>query len=244
MKRYSMVFIILGLLTVLSVDGFAQTRRKQKPRRTVPAPVTTQQIIEQTQPEIIGQTDLRQDETPVTTTETETPTVQPTTGETESFQGKIDQFNTRIKEMNSRIGSLESSRRGDLDEKQRKLLLNLEILSRAEQRAEALREKLFSLTEKENSIKAELEQVEYDSQDEVINRNLALVGGMRPEEMREQKRRALQNKKTNLNNLLQQIQNNKTGLGENVVKADLLVEKLRAKLETEIDNTLNDLNEK
>jgi hypothetical protein len=67
---------------------------------------------------------------------------------------------------------------------------------------------------------------------------------MRPEELRDQKRRALQNKKTNLNNLLQQIQTNKAGLEENVVKADMLVEKLRLKLETDIDNALNDLNEK
>ncbi|HEX8369069.1 MAG TPA: hypothetical protein VF604_11060 [Pyrinomonadaceae bacterium] len=244
MKRYTLVFIILGLLTILSVDGFAQTKRKRKPRPIVPAPVSSQQIIEQNQPEIIGQTDVRQDETPVTTTETETQPAPETNGETESFQGKIDQFNTRIKEMNSRVSSLESSRRGELGEKQRKLLLNLEILSRAEQRTEMLREKLFSLTEKENSIKAELEQVEYDSQEDVINRNLAMVGSMRPEEMREQKRRALQNKKTNLNNLLQQIQSNKAGLQENVVKADMLVEKLRLKLETDIDNALNDLDEK
>lgn len=243
MKRYALVFVILGLLTVLSVDAFGQTRRKRKPRPTTPAPVTTQQIIEQTQPEIIGQTDTRQEETPVTTTETETPTMQETPTD-ESFQGKIDQFNTRIKDMNTRIGSLESSRRGDLSEKQRKLLLNLEILSRAEQRAENLREKLFSLTEKENSIKSELEQVEYDSQEDVINRNLAIVGSMRPEELRAQKIRVLQNKKTNLNNLLQQIQTNKAGLEENVAKADLLVEKLRLKLEIDIDDALNALDQK
>jgi chromosome segregation ATPase len=247
MKRYSLIFIVLGLLTVLSVDALAQTTRKRKPRRAAPTPVvTTQQIIDQSQPEtIIGQTDTRTEEAPVTTTETETQSVQPeTTGETESFQNKIDQFNTRIKEMSSRVSSLESSRRGELDEKQRKLLLNLEILSRAEQRAETLREKLFSLTEKENSIKAELEQVEYDSQDDVINRNLAVMGSMRPEELREQKRRQLQNKKTNLNSLLQQIQNNRAGLEENVAKADLLVEKLRQKLETDIDSALNDLDNK
>jgi DNA-directed RNA polymerase beta subunit len=243
MKRYAMVFIILGLLTVLSADAFAQTKRKRKPRQTVPAPVTSQQIIEQSQPEIIGQTEVNSEVVPFTPAGSETP-AQETPTDPEGFQTKIDQFNTRIKEMSSRVSSLESSRRGDLDEKQRKLLLNLEILSRAEQRAENLREKLFSLTEKENNLKAELEQVEYDSQDEVINRNLAMVGSMRPEELREQKRRALQNRKTNLNNLLQQIQTNKAGLEENVVKADMLVEKLRLKLETDIDTALNDLDPK
>jgi DNA-directed RNA polymerase beta subunit len=243
MKRYTLAFIILGLLTVLSVDAFGQTKRKRKPRPVVRAPVSTQQIIEQTQPEIIGQTEVNSEVVPFTPAGTETP-AQETPIDAEGFQTKIDQFNTRIKEMNSRVSSLESSRRGDLDEKQRKLLLNLEILSRAEQRAETLREKLFSLTEKENALKAELEQVEYDSQDDVINRNLAIVGSMRPEDLRDQKRRALQNKKTNLNNLLQQIQTNRAGLEENVVKADMLVEKLRVKLETDIDTALNDLDPK
>jgi DNA repair exonuclease SbcCD ATPase subunit len=242
MKRYSSIFIILGLLAVLSVDAFAQTRRKRKPR-AVPPPVSTQQIIEQSQPEVIGQTDTRQEEVPVTTGN-ETQTAPETTTDGDGFQNKIDQFNTRIKEMSSRVSSLESSRRGDLDEKQRKLLLNLEILSRAEQRAEGLREKLFTLTEKENAIKAELEQVEYDSQEDVVNRNLAITGSMRPEELRAQRLRSLQNKKTNLNALLQQIQTNKAGLEENVVKADMLVEKLRQKFETDIDNVLNDLDQK
>lgn len=245
MKRYALVFMIFGLLAVFSIDGLAQTTRKKKTRRAAPAPVTTQQIIDQTQPEIISQTGVPiQEEIPATTGETISQPVEETSTEPESFQGKIDQFNSRIKEMSTRIGSLESSRRGELDAKQRKLLLNLEILSRAEQRAETLREKLFALTERENTIKSELEQVEYDSQDDVLNRSLAVMGSMRPEELRDQKRRSLQNKKTNLTNLLQQVQSNRAGLEENVVKADMLVEKLRLKLETDIDNALNDLNDK
>lgn len=245
MKRSFLVLVILALAAVFALDGFAQTRKKtapRKPRRTIP--VTTQQIIQQAEPEIISQSEPLPIENPMPVV-TETP-LQPenTAGNSESFQERIDQFSTRIKEMSTRIGSLESSRRGDLDEKQRRLLLNLEILSRAEQRAETLREKMFALTEKENSLKSELEQVEYDSQDDVLNRNLALVGGMRPEELREQKRRSLQNKKTNINSLIQQIQATKVTLEENVAKADLLVEKLRMKLEKDIDSAINEIEPK
>jgi chromosome segregation ATPase len=251
MKRFFLVLVVMALTAAaFAVDGFAQTKRKKQsgsqPRRAIP--VSTQQIIEQTEPEIITQSQQipssdEQPSPPVNDSQQLSDAA--TTGATsESFQEKIDQFNARIKEMNSRLGSLESSRRGELDEKQRKLLLNLEILSRAEQRAETLREKLFSLTEKENSLKSDLEQIEYESQDEVLNRGIAVMGSMRPEELREQRRRSLQNKKTNMNNLLQQIQTTKRALEDNVVKADQLVEKLRVKLETDIDNALNDIEPK
>jgi chromosome segregation ATPase len=252
MKRFFLVLVVMALTAAaFAVDGFAQTKRKKQsgsqPRRAIP--VSTQQIIEQTEPEIITQSqqipssDEQQQPSPVNDSQqlSDAATIGATS---ESFQEKIDQFNARIKEMNSRLGSLESSRRGELDEKQRKLLLNLEILSRAEQRAETLREKLFSLTEKENSLKSDLEQIEYESQDEVLNRGIAVMGSMRPEELREQRRRSLQNKKTNMNNLLQQIQTTKRALEDNVVKADQLVEKLRVKLETDIDNALNDIEPK
>ena len=255
MKRFFLVLFVMALTAAFAVDGFAQTKRKKQngsgsqPRRALP--VSTQQIIEQNEPEIISQTqqipssDEQQQQTPTVNDSGQLSSDATTTGGTsESFQEKIDQFSARIKEMNSRLGSLESSRRGELDEKQRKLLLNLEILSRAEQRAESLREKLFSLTEKENTLKSVLEQIEYESQDEVLNRGIAVMGSMRPEELREQRRRTLQNKKTNTNNLLQQIQTTKRALEENVVKADQLVEKLRVKLETDIDSALNDIEQK
>lgn len=253
MKRFSLILAVFVLLSVFATEDFGQTSpsKKRKPRRktstpTRVVPVSTQQIIDQNQPEIISQQQVEQTPTvdpnsSVTENQSTTETPTETSG---SFQERIDQFNTRIREMSTRIGSLESSRKGDLDEKQRKLLLNLEILSRAEQRAEGLRDKLYSLTEKENSIKSEIEQVDFDSQDDVINRSIAIVGGMRPEEMREQRRRVLQNKKTNLTNLLSQIQGTKASLEENVVKADLLVDKLRQKLEKEIDDALNQLDNK
>jgi hypothetical protein len=232
-------FWILTILSLAFTVGAASAQTKRKKNKPQPAiPVTTQQIIEQNQPEIVvpeTQTPLENQSQPVT--EYQNPNGEPTT-DSQSFQSKIDEFGNRIKEISTRVGSLEASRRGDLDEKQRRLLLNLEILSRAEQRAESLRQKLFELTEKESTIKSRLDQIEYESSEEVINRSVALAGGLRPEVLREQRRKALDGEKTNLNNLLRQIQSNRTNLEENVTKADLMVEKLRLKLEKEIDDAL------
>lgn len=239
MKHRLLIFTALTLALTFTVS--AQTKRKKNspPKRVIP--VTTQQIIEQNQPEIINPAEQQTAETPnETVTENQNPPVEQPAGESESFQSKIDEFSSRIKDISTRVGSLEASRRGDLDEKQRRLLLNLEILSRAEQRAESLRQKLFELSEKESTIKSRLDQIEYESSEEVINRGVAMVGGLRPEVLREQRRKSLDTEKTNLNNLLRQIQNNRLSLEENVTKADMMVEKLRLKLEKEIDDALEE----
>lgn len=239
MKSRLLIFTVLS--AALAIPLAAQTKNKKStPKRVIP--VTTQQIIEQNQPEIINPQVQPPAETPTETVTSEqtAPNEQTPVTDGDGFQSKIDEFNNRIKDISSRVGSLESSRRGELDEKQRRLLLNLEILSRAEQRAEALRQKLFDLTEKEASIKGRLDQIEYESSDEVINRGVAMVGGLRPEVLREQRRKSLENEKTNLNNLLRQIQSNRLSLEENVTKADMMVEKLRLKLEKEIDEALEE----
>jgi hypothetical protein len=60
--------------------------------------------------------------------------------------------------LNARIKSLESGSRNQYDEKQKRLLLNLDILSRAESRAESLRKQLFEIVEKEATVRTRLEQ--------------------------------------------------------------------------------------
>jgi chromosome segregation ATPase len=158
----------------------------------------------------------------------------------ETLNEKIEKLSVKIKELTEKISSSESSRKNELRDKQEILIANLELLSKAEQRAENLRQKLFELTEKENSIKAQISQIDLESSDEVINRSVALVGGLKPEVFREQKIQSLQAQKNNLLDLLTQIQNYKAKLEENLSKADQLVEKLRTKLEREIDEALEE----
>jgi hypothetical protein len=145
-----------------------------------------------------------------------------------------------MKEMNTRMKSLESSKQNAYDEKQRRLLLNLDILTRAEQRAESLRKQLFELVEKENTLKTRLETIEYDSRPDVIERQVSFAGSLRPEELREARRKNLDAEKRNLSNLITDIQNTRISLEQNVLKADQLVEKLRAVLEKDIDDALNE----
>lgn len=143
----------------------------------------------------------------------------------------------RIKELTERIKKLEETREATYDDKQKRMLLNLDILTRAEQRSESLRKQLFEMIEKENSIKMRLDQIDLDARPEAIERSLQMAGSLRPEDVRESRRKTLLAEKNNLAALLLQIQQNRSNLEMSVNKADLMVEKLRAKLEKDIDES-------
>lgn len=147
---------------------------------------------------------------------------------------------SKIKELQEKIKQLESGRRPDPDEKEKKLLLNLEILTKAEQRAESLRKQFFEMIEKENSLQTRLDGIENESRPEAIERAVAGIGSLRPEELRAARRRNLESEKNNLQNLLAEVQRHKNNLELTISKADALVERLRLKLEADIDASLND----
>ena len=73
---------------------------------------------------------------------------------------------------------------------------------------------------------------------EMINRALQLGGSLRPEEIREGRRKSLVAEQTNLQSLLADIQTNKANLQVNLQKSQQMTEKLRLKLEKDIDDTL------
>jgi len=126
------------------------------------------------------------------------------------------------------------------DEKQKTLLLNLDILTRAEQRSESLRKQRFELIEKENTIQTRLDQIEYDVRPEMVERSVALTGSLRPEELRENRAKSLEAEKQKLTTLLTEVQNMRASLEVSVKNADDLVERLRTKLEKDIDSAISD----
>jgi hypothetical protein len=142
--------------------------------------------------------------------------------------------------MSERIRQLESGMKNGYDEKQKRLLLNLDILTKAEQRSESLRKQRFELVEKESTIRTRLDQIESDIRPETIERGVALMGTLRPEELREARRKSLDTERRNLQSLLVEVQANRAALEQTVVKADQLVEKLRTKMESDIDKALDD----
>jgi len=117
------------------------------------------------------------------------------------------------------------------------MLLNLDILTRAETRAEGLRKEIFEMTEKENALKTRLDQIDIDSRPEMIEHTLQLGGGsMHPEEIRDARKKSLDAERINLQNLLTQLQTSKAASELSLSKAESLVERLRTKLDKDMEN--------
>lgn len=233
LKNKNRRFIKVGLVAfAVLLSGFFINSNAQTTRRTtnsskkVVKPTPTPEV-----PEIVSRADDFPNGNQIIVQPVETPQDQDQDEETVDFE-------SRIAELKQRIKTLESNKENQYDQKQKRLLLNLDILSRAEQRADALRKQLFDVIERENQIQIKLDQIENDIRPESIDRNIAFAGSLRPEQLREQRKKSLESEKVNLQNLLTEISNNKTNLQDNVRKADLLVDKLRLKLEKDIDDAL------
>ena len=217
MKKNCIGIVLLASAVVLCGSIFVSaqtTRRRPKPLATPVPTLTGAEIISRA-----GELDAEPapvERTPPKTTST---------------------TSSKIRNLNDRMDRLESTKKEDPDAKQRRMLLNLDILTRAEQRSESLRKQLFEMTEKENSIKTRLDQIEIDSRPEMIERTLQLAGSMRPEEIRDARRRTLDAEKANLESLLTQLQTTRASLSLSLEKADAMVDKLRTKLDKEIDDT-------
>lgn len=223
---------LVGIVSFAS-DADGQTKRRKTGNVR---PVATPTPI-RTGPEVISRADQFLDENGrVVTPDT---TVQDTT-ET----GEAVRTGSSVDDLDQRIKSLEDGRKNDKDEKQRRLALNLEILTKAEQRVESLRKQYFDMIEKEAKIQERLDTIDIDIRPDSIERNVAFAGSLRPEVLREARQKTLAAEKAKLQTLLAEVQRNKANLDLNIQRADSLVERLRLKLEKEIDEALGDDDEK
>ncbi|MEP6944850.1 MAG: hypothetical protein ABJA02_02955 [Acidobacteriota bacterium] len=220
------LLICLVMLVIAGVVARtdAQTRHRRNSSPTV-VPVATP-------------TPVSNDAQVIRTADQNDPVTYVTPGEAIQTEPQTDPNAQKVKDLNARVRKLEAVKSDPYEEKQKRMLLNLDILTRAEQRSESLRKQLFDMIEKENSVKTRLDQIEYDSRPEMINRSAAFSGSMRPEELRDMRKKSLDAEKTNLQSLLTEIQSTKTSLTTNLDRSDALVEKLRARLETDIDDAL------
>ena len=222
--------IVVGLFVVAVTDLNGQSTGRRRTATPIPAPTATP-----SEPLIISRADEFPDEN--------SRAIPPDPNEIKPGVGADSASVVTLEELGNRIRNLEATRNVkavDPDEKQKRLLLNLDILTRAEQRSESLRKQLFEMIEKENSVKTKLDSLEYDLRPEVIERGVALIGTLRPEEIRASRRQNLESEKANLRSLLNEIQRTRTMLEANLLRADTLVDKLRARFEREIDTALDE----
>lgn len=216
--------LLLAAVFAISADGQTNKTRRQTRPLPKPTPVSTE-------PAVIS----RADDYP-------TVVIEPVPAPVNTDPARTVNSNSQtIEDLRERLLLLESqSRKKDPDEKQKHLALNLEILTKAEQRSEGLRKQLFDMIEKESNIRTRVDQIDNDMRPEALERSFATVGSLRPEELRAQKRRSLELEKRNQETLLVEVQKNRANIEQSLLRADAMVEKLRVKIEKEIDDALTD----
>jgi len=230
MKKVISIAVVLLVAFAFVSSAEAQTKRKKKPvakRTSSVKPVS----MPTTEPLIIS----RAEDYPL-----DGQVIPQVVTEAVKQADLVDPTEKQFTDLSNRIKALEGDKKEDYDQKQKRLSLNLDILTKAELRAETLRKQSFELMEKENTVRTRLDHIETDLRPESIDRQVAFAGSLRPEDLRTARKRSLEAERTNQQNMLAEIQRTRTAVDANVLKADQLVDRLRVKLEAEIDAALTD----
>jgi chromosome segregation ATPase len=149
----------------------------------------------------------------------------------QSQQRQDDESRRVLEELSEELTRL--NRKVDNIERQRRVDLVMERLSRAEQRAEAVQTQLRDTMEKEANLQARLDQLDEQSRPENIDRQLATLGSFRPDAERERLRGQYENEKRRVRELIDVNTRQRQRLEQSLATADQLVERLRAQLDEE-----------
>lgn len=212
------IFLISGFLLV---DSSAQ-KRKRKRRSSSSAPKITNPDIYQPPPVDNANANSSGDETNLNNnTNSNTSPARP--GEDpEAMRKTIHSLSDQVDKLNQKLGQMEESQRS---------LVDLERLSRAEQRSTQQHAELRDVQQKKADLEAHLEDVVFALKPENIERATAGYGSTRPEELREQRRKQLEGEKDRTQKQLDQLAANEQRLQQAIATSDAEVDKLQKKLD-------------
>ena len=171
----------------------------------------------------------------------------PVANEISLLRRSLQTLNTRLRDISEKMfGPDAAARTGEGgDERQKRIAQNLDLLSRTEQRAETLRKQLIELTEKETAFKTRMMQLDEDMRPDSIDRSVMLVGSIgstRTSELRDTRRRVLDNERKGVESLYNQTAASRARLEEDVRQADALVGRLRQRLLPLIEKEVDKIN--
>jgi hypothetical protein len=221
------VVFVIGLCLV---DADAQRRRKRRVR-SAPRPVITNPDIatpgteRSTGPDgerIISTADENPAESVQTPESPASKKRKAATSDAQEMQQTINALSNQVNRLNEKLGQMQENDRSQLD---------MERLTRAEQRTESLRTQLVDVESKLADLQPKLDQIEYGLKPENIERSAAGFGTVRPEEVRETRRRQLENEKARVQAQIKILEASRTRLEAAIVTADAEVDRLRRRLE-------------
>jgi hypothetical protein len=227
-------FLIAACLIIsfCLVEGNAQTRRKRRTRRTAPAapkPVITNPPIAPADESATSTGDVKIISTADSNKESTEPlqgwkpkVTVPEPTEEEKTQQTINNLSNQVERLNNKLGQMQEDDRYQMD---------MERLTRAEQRGEQLRSQLMDVQSKIADFEAKLEQIDFYLRPENIDNSTAGYGTTRPEAARDARKKQLESEKTRVQAQMKLAETSKSRLEVAVSNADSEVDLLRSKLE-------------
>jgi chromosome segregation ATPase len=237
-RNYIKVLIAACLVVSFClVEGNAQTKRKKRTRRSQPAapkPVITNPAIappdatktpdEKGGVKIISTDDAaKEKESSSENLQGWKPKVTaPVPTQDDEMQSTINNLTNQVNKLNDKLTQMQDDDRYQLD---------MERLTRAEQRAEQLRGQLIDIQQKIADFESRLEQIDYALRPENIESASAGYGSTRPEVAREARKKSLESERNRVQAQLKLAETSRSRLELAVANADAEVDTLRAKLE-------------
>lgn len=236
LRQTAFLLSLIVLVSLCVVDADAQSRRRRRSRRVrrppVVRPVITNPAIaapgselESIGPDgerIISTADQMTNETE-SGSEAGSPKKSTSTrasGDAD-MQRTINQLSNQVDRLNDKLTQMQQNDR---------TLIDMERLTRAEQRAENLRAQQLDTESKLADAQSKLEQIEYQLRPENIER-AAAYGTTRPEEAREARRRQLEGEKSRVLAQTKILETSRARLETSVATADAEVDTLRRRIE-------------
>jgi peptidoglycan hydrolase CwlO-like protein len=225
--RYITLFLVILIgLSMCSIETDAQRRRKRRVRRA-PRPVVTNPAIAPPGSEqgdgsekIISTAD--ENGNPVDTGEEGAPKKKVIKSGDANLQQTVDALSNQVNRLNDKLSQMQENDRS---------LMDMERLTRAEQRAESVRSQMLDTESKLADLQARMDQVDYSLKPENIDRSIAGYGTVHPEEARDARRRQLENEKTRLQAQINLLENSRTRLQASLSTAEAEVDLLRRRID-------------
>jgi predicted nucleic acid-binding Zn-ribbon protein len=139
-----------------------------------------------------------------------------------NMQQTIDALSNQVNRLNDKLSQMQETDRS---------LIDMERLTRAEQRAESVRSQMLDTESKLADLQSRMDQVDYSLKPENIDRSIAGYGTVHPEDARDSRRRQLENEKARLQAQITLLENSRTRLQASLSTAEAEVDLLRRRID-------------
>jgi chromosome segregation ATPase len=223
--RIALALAICTIVGLVSIGASGQNRRRRRSRRHRPAataPAGDASLTNPSEPTVVSTSDTSAGKNASSANSTGAGPQRVVDSDEAHMRRTITNLSGQVSQLTDKLTRMEEQQRA---------LVDMERLSRAEQRAESLRAQLRGVEAQQGDLQARAEQVDYEIQPENIERALAPFGTTHPEDAREARRKQLESERGRIRAQLETLTASRTHLESDIATADAEVNRLRTRLD-------------